>query len=187
MYENWCSVDEAIKRTGLSERTLYRRMKDKDHPVRSAYRRIPGRKPLLVFHPDDITRLEEQTAKPTVVDDFPVEIPAKLASLPAMTEWMAEIANSLRQIALASQSLGLESIKALTLDEAAARSGYSKAYLKRACKQGALLASKDRAWKVSPVALRQFVSAGGMAESSQKALNHAEQRQIPDNGNMVAE
>src|SRR5712692_6529257 len=70
MYEDWQTKAEVRERTGISERTLERLIQDKK--IRREYRRIPGRKPLSIIHPDDVAELEVKTAKLVPAERLPV-------------------------------------------------------------------------------------------------------------------
>lgn len=174
MYEDWCTIDEAIKRTGLSERTLYRRMKDPHNPVRNAYRRIPGRKPLLVLNPDDVARLESETAKP-ILEDGPLGLPAMLAANPDKAKFPDTLTRAAEHWMLKNKPI-------LTLDEAAQLSGYTRTYLEKAYKRGDLAAFRDGSIKVHRDTLHQFVATDRVALSAQKPAPDKGQRIVTENG-----
>ena len=46
MYEHWPTLQEVQERTGISDRTLHRRIND--GALRKANRNLPGRKPLVM-------------------------------------------------------------------------------------------------------------------------------------------
>jgi len=59
-YRDWPAAPEASQRAGVSPRTL-RRMADRDE-VRRGLIRIPGRKPMPVFCPEDLDRVHKSMA-----------------------------------------------------------------------------------------------------------------------------
>jgi predicted site-specific integrase-resolvase len=54
-------MPEVETRTGMSQRTIYRMVQE--GKLRQASRPIPGRRPLPIFHPDDVAAFEEQRVK----------------------------------------------------------------------------------------------------------------------------
>src|ERR1043166_8936148 len=78
MYEEWPTLAEAVKRTGISERSFHRMIEK--NQVRREYRREPGKKPVIVLDPEKIAELERRTVHPIPTDSLPakVELPAKV-------------------------------------------------------------------------------------------------------------
>ncbi len=60
-YDAWLPMPEVETRTGMSQRTIYRMVQE--GKLRQASRPIPGRRPLPIFHPDDVATFEEQRVK----------------------------------------------------------------------------------------------------------------------------
>ena len=79
---DWIAKPEVIRRTGLDERTIERKVKRGE--LRRQYRPIPGRKPLPVFDPKQVEELCTRTLTPiplktaAVVKRTPAEVPAPL-------------------------------------------------------------------------------------------------------------
>jgi hypothetical protein len=132
----WISKDEVIERTGLDERTIERQAKKKT--PRRAYRPIPGRKPLPVFHPDDVEKLLTRTLTP---------IPLKTKGLPATRKPAAIPAPLFVPI---SRKLFL------TIAEAVAYSGLSDTLLRRSLHAGILAGMRDGGWKIWREDLERF-------------------------------
>jgi excisionase family DNA binding protein len=160
MYEDWPTIKETIRRTGMSERTLYRRMQDDS--LRQAYRKVPGRKPILVLHPEDVERLEAETVKPVALPPELIEVPATVPTggKPATAGWVAELAAMAKDFLQERPPVRLSEKFMLTLDEAAELSGFSKSYLKRAISEGQLPYKKDRGYKILRDHLWQFAANG---------------------------
>src|SRR6266478_4412143 len=102
MYEDWKAKEEVAKETGISVRTLDRKIAAGE--LRQEHRPIPNRKPLAVLHPDDVATLTAVTLKP---------VPAPKKTESVMTEFVP-----------ITQKLYL------TLREAAAYSGLPQSYLR---------------------------------------------------------
>jgi excisionase family DNA binding protein len=64
-YEQWLTIEEASQKTGISKRTLQRKLEKGE--IRKAHRNIPGGKPLPILNPADIEALTQQTLKPVPV------------------------------------------------------------------------------------------------------------------------
>ena len=177
MYEDWPTIKETIARTGMSERTLYRRMQD--DTLRQAYRKVPGRKPILVLHPDDVAKLEAETVKAVVMPPETIEVPAvnqpdrKLPS----SGWMAELTELARNLVDTTSQVKLSEKFMLTLDEAVQLSGFTRAYLERAIHDRRLPAMKDRGYKIFREHLWQYAATGRVAGSLEKS--HTPKRNAP--------
>jgi hypothetical protein len=61
---DWLPMSEVIARTGLSQRTIYRKVIEGQ--LRQANRTVPGRRPLPVFDPGSISEMTASGPKPTV-------------------------------------------------------------------------------------------------------------------------
>jgi excisionase family DNA binding protein len=61
--DQWLTKAEVTKLTGMSEKTIERRVNE--GKIRRDYRLIPGRKPLPVLHPDDVKTVSQKVLKPT--------------------------------------------------------------------------------------------------------------------------
>jgi excisionase family DNA binding protein len=135
MFEEWVSKVEARERTGLSERTLERKIQDKE--IRREYRPFPGRKPLAVLHPNDVAKLEEKTLKPIAMQ---TPTSALLAVKPAQPDMAA--------LSAVLQRLKINEKLYLTLDEAAEYAGLPRSYIYKQIKQGVIHAVKMSGWRI---------------------------------------
>src|SRR5262249_36763970 len=130
--------------TGLTERTLERMVKRGE--LRRDYRNIPGRKPLPVFHPEDVEQLTTKTLTP---------IPMKRNGIPKFRQ----LVPTLRQLPMASASvavsLSLNEKFYLTLKEAAFLSGLPLSYLRKKVQSQEIAAVKLAGWRIHRDELRQ--------------------------------
>jgi excisionase family DNA binding protein len=136
MFEEWVSKVEARERTGLSERTLERKIQDKE--IRREYRPFPGRKPLAVLHPDDVAKLEGKTLKPLTMQSLATTLPAVNPPQPDMTALSA----------LFQPRLKINEKLYLTIDEAAEYAGLPRSYIYKQIKQGVIHAVKMAGWRI---------------------------------------
>jgi excisionase family DNA binding protein len=175
MYEDWPTIQETITRTGISERTLFRRIKEGS--LRKAEKKIPGRKPLVVLHPEDVERLEAETLKP-----IPVSIEGKL--VPAKPDTATSLADILTT---ASTRIKLTEKFFLSVEEAAQLSGLTKAHVLRAVREGKLPAIKDAGYRILREELQRYSAAiGGMATLLNKSLELKEKSSQPANDSVAA-
>ena len=131
-FDLWLTKEETRARTGLSERTLERKITAGE--IRKNFRNIPGRKPIVILHPEDVARLEERTLKPIVVHDLPIPKAPQVD----MTAFLS----------LMRPTLTIDKKLYLTLEEASQYAGLPKSYLKRQIKQGVIHAVKLAGWRV---------------------------------------
>lgn len=130
-FDAWISKAEVVERTGLTERTIERKVKLGE--LRREYRTIPGRKPLPIFHPEDVENLTVKTLQP---------IPLRRSGVPTPRQLVP------RQTPPMSVSVPLTEKFYLTLKEAALLSGLPLSYLKRQAQQGGIPAVKLVGWRI---------------------------------------
>jgi excisionase family DNA binding protein len=131
--ESWISKEEAVARTGLDKRTIERKAKAGE--IRQMDRPVPGRKPLPVYHPEDIEKLCTRTLKPTV------------------------LATPTRQKAATSEPVFIVPLHMkifLTLPEAVAYSGLPKTYLEKKLKDNTIPAFKAGGWRIKRIDLETY-------------------------------
>jgi excisionase family DNA binding protein len=123
MYEDWPTLAEVVQRTGISERTLHRKIQAGE--LRREYRRIPNRKPVSILDPQNVAELEQTILHPIPTDTLP-------ATVPPHTDMAALLAG------LGITGVSLDKKIYLSIVEAAQLSGLPKAYLQRCIKDGTL-------------------------------------------------
>jgi excisionase family DNA binding protein len=140
----WIAKKEVVAQTGLTERTLERKVKRGE--LRRKTRDIPGRKPLPVFHPEDVARLKEKTLTPVPLEKADIAKSRQLAPVSSRlkpTDRQADIATLAEATALAFKVY-------LTMKEAARFLGLSEKYVKKARGNGTLRGIKIigvRGWR----------------------------------------
>ena len=123
-FESWVSLDEAATRTGISIRTLQRKIAAGE--IRKSERPIPSRKPLTILHPADIERLSERVLTP-------VPVPRK-EPRPNLAQALVTLASTMSSRHDATGGNGAVPIEKkiyLTLPEAVSYSGLPDKYIRR--------------------------------------------------------
>jgi len=151
----WLSKPAAAARLAISERTLERMVAAGKGP-QSRQRTRRGKRPETVYNPQDVETLADAAGvQPFVMAPEPSApqnaavartadgIPPALAGVLSVIERLAQMA----QRPSIEPASGLSSLW-LTLDQAAAYTGLSRAFLKRLVDDGKLPAIRDRATKV---------------------------------------
>ncbi len=142
----WKTKGEAAVILECSEKTIERMAGRREIERRD--RRIAGRKPLPVFNPQDIERLQAASA---VVEAFPVERQGNGGNaLVKRSRGVGELGDFLELAGALGQRprVAVNEKFYLTLAEAVELSGLSRAFLLRQIKSGELKAMKDRGWKI---------------------------------------
>lgn len=151
--EQWPSKQEVIERTGLGLRTLERKIQLGE--IRKDFRPAIGSKPIVVIHPDDATKLERLTLKPT-----PGERKDAATTPPVKRTKSARRHDAATEAGFSRDEL--ERKLYLTLDEAEFLSGLSRKYLDRQRIAGILPCFKDgNWWKIRRVDLERYDAATG--------------------------
>jgi hypothetical protein len=88
-YEGWPAIGEVMARTGMSERSVYRAVSD--GRLRAAQQPLPGRKPLPVYHPEDVDALERAAAAGKTTIMRPAAMAAPRQDSPPPEFWRALI------------------------------------------------------------------------------------------------
>ena len=142
--DQWKTKAEAAQILGVSEKTV-ERMAERGE-LGKAERKIPGRRPLPVFDPDDIEKVQKQTLRPQ-----PLLVPA-VTSSKAFGQLSAHDARSMAAAMLgtdlAFRRLSPVDKLYLTIPEASEYTGLTQTFLRRLIKSGKLTALKDRGWKI---------------------------------------
>ncbi len=125
--ENWPTKGDVVSQLGISERSLERLIQQRK--VRTAYKKVPGRRPLPLVHPEDVQRLRQEVL-PAVPDGS-----HKALTIPNRQG----VANLLASLATGNGArVELKDKFYLTLKEASELSGLPKSYLHRKIKEGTL-------------------------------------------------
>lgn len=173
-YSTWLTKQQAADAIGVTTKTVERFVQAGQ--IQQARWQREGRGPqLAVYHPDDVARLASER-KPGPLPPFvvptsngaangnghgihtaPIEA---LARTPDSSIANIDGADLLRVLVTAAARVMSETSQTptlfLTLQEAAAVSGLTQAYLRRACESGTLKAVKDRGWRIRRTDLEQL-------------------------------
>ena len=150
--DSWKTHAEAAEILKCSQRTIARMADDKK--IRRVLRRIPGRKPLPVFNPDDI-----ETLRAEMVQVEPAPAAGQDRKALALRSGQAQVdlfAQLLRDRLSAAPRVPVERKLFLRLEEATEYSGMTRARLLRLIKEGSLDATRDRGWKIRRSDLEQI-------------------------------
>ena len=157
--DEWKTQSQAAAILGCSEKTIARLAQRKQ--LQKKMRPNPGRRPTPVYYAADIERVRAEAAQ---VEGFPVPqsrapemglqlppapAPAAGAALGAFIEFLAEKRPPAHAVPLRDKVF-------LTLDEAAAYTGLTRASITRRIKDGTLEAFKDGGWRIRRANLEQL-------------------------------
>jgi Helix-turn-helix domain len=135
-FEGWIPKEQAAQMTGLGVRTLERMAQRGE--IRQAYRPVPKRRDLPVFHPDDMARLAAERG-PVVPHAASPIVPQVVRNLPA---------RQALGLAHAPEAVPITIKFFLSLREASVLSGLPAAYLRRLITSGELAARKAGGWRI---------------------------------------
>jgi len=162
-YTTWLTKQQAADAIGVTTKTVERMAQDGQ--LQQARRRgaTSGQK-IAVYHPDDVDRIASARRTAPVpfvlpaIQDSPANgngpHPGVALQIPPPSpigsgeELLQAFALALRRMSETSQTLAAGATLYLTIDEAAAVSGLSRAFLRRMIGNGTLAAIKDRGWKI---------------------------------------
>jgi excisionase family DNA binding protein len=137
-FAEWITKLDAAEQLGISERTLERTIQKQR--LRTAQRRIPGRKPIVVIHPSDFEKLRRETVPAT--PNPPSEESTDLTVRPP-----SRVVQEFFQSLLTTLPYPLKALS-LSIKEASAYTGFSQAFLLRQVKEGKLPAIRDRGYRL---------------------------------------
>ena len=151
--DDWKTQAEAAEILRCSQKTVGRMAAQKK--IQRVLRRVPGRKPMPVFNPDDIEAIRAEMVQ---VEPFPVKERGKgkaLARLPSQggVDLLAQL---LADRISPARSVPVEQKVFLNLKEAVEYSGLSKAWLMREIKSGKIKAMKTGGWRIRRSDLEQL-------------------------------
>lgn len=171
----WLTKKEAADALGMSERTLDRLCDKKQGPERRDRPVAGGGRPEAVYNPDDVERIRAAKVGQVIAAASPL-MPLGDAFAPVKDAGLA-----IERVALAIADRIAPPDRWLTLDDAAAHKGLSRALILRLVKAGVLPAIRDRAIKVRQSDLDKIITLSILSEYT-PPLFRPEKRRRPSNG-----
>ena len=152
-FSQWPTKQDAAQRLHCTTRNIERHVEA--GRIRTEHRRVPGRKPITICHPDDIAKLESE-----LVAIKPVPIPAKPQKAKPEFLSLAELSHKIF----------------LDLDEAHRLSGLPKPLLVALCQQRRIMSIKRGKWLISRESLQSLGSPSSISTCRVSRLRrqHAE-------------
>ena len=151
--DDWKTQAEAAEILKCSQKTVGRMAAQKK--IQRVLRRVPGRKPMPVFNPDDIEALRAEMVK---VEPFPVRERGEEKALVRQTRQRGVdlLAQLLADRISPASAVPVGQKIFLNLKEAAEYSGLPKAWLMREIKSGNIKAMKAGGWRIRRAELEQL-------------------------------
>ena len=151
--DDWKTQAEAAEILKCSQKTVGRMAAQKK--IQRVLRRVPGRKPMPVFDPDDIEALRAEMVK---VEPFPVRERGEEKALVRQTRQRGVdlLAQLLADRISPASAVPVGQKIFLNLKEAAEYSGLPKAWLMREIKSGNIKAMKAGGWRIRRSDLEQL-------------------------------
>ena len=151
--DNWKTQAEAAEILKCSQKTIGRMAAQKK--IQRVLRRVPGRKPMPVFNPDDIEVIRAEMVQ---VEPFPVRDRGEGKALARLSSQggVDLLAQLLADRLTPARSVPVEQKVFLNLKEAAEYSGMPKAWLMREIKSGEIKAIKAGGWRIRRADLEQL-------------------------------
>ena len=151
--DDWKTQAEAAEILKCSQKTVGRMAAQKK--IQRVLRRVPGRKPMPVFNPDDIEALRAEMVK---VEPFPVRERGEEKALVRQTRQRGVdlLAQLLADRISPASAVPVGQKIFLNLKEAAEYSGLPKAWLMREIKSGNIKAMKAGGWRIRRSDLEQL-------------------------------
>ena len=143
--EDWKTQAEAAEILKCSEKTISRMAAQ--NKIQRALRRVPGRKPMPVFNPNDVERFRSETVD---IKPFPVTAGKEAKSLARVPsqDGVKLLAQLFAERLSSSRSVPVEQKVFLKLNEASEYMGMPKAWLRRQIKDGKLKAVLAGGWRI---------------------------------------
>lgn len=136
-FDQWPTMPEVTARTGMSQRTIYRHVEE--GRLRKAERPIPGRRPLPVFHPEDVENLMAMIPQVLPVSSQELSLPHSAAVAKPVTVTAKPLAHSDGMISIPLSLNELRHKVYLETDEAVRYSGLNEDYLATLAKAGKIV------------------------------------------------
>ena len=150
--DDWKTQAEAAEILKCSQKTVGRMAAQKK--IQRVLRRVPGRKPMPVFNPDDIEAIRAEMVQ---VEPFPVKERGEVKTLARQTSrGGVELLAQLLADRMPPASVPVEQKVFLNLKEATEYSGMPKAWLMREIKSGKIKAIKAGGWRIRRAELEQL-------------------------------
>ena len=151
--DGWKTQAEAAEILKCSQKTIGRMAAQKK--IQRVMRRVPGRKPMPVFNPDDIEAIRVEMVQ---VEPFPVKErgEGKVLARQTSQDRFDLLAQLLADRISPARSVPVEQKVFLNLKEAAEYSGMPKAWLMREIKSGKIKAIKAGGWRIRRAELEQL-------------------------------
>ena len=150
--DTWLTKSDVISELNTSGRTVDRLAERKQ--IQTTYRSVPGRRPLVVYNPDDVARLKEQALTPQ-----PFALPPTSGSVAKID---SGILNPILDVAQQAFRMFQPNERIydgrtwLTLEEAAKFTGLPKSVLLSAAAAGEIRARKSGRWYFQRRSLEEF-------------------------------
>ena len=151
--DDWKTQAEAAEILKCSQKTIGRMAGQKK--IQRVLRRVPGRKPMPVFNPDDIEALRAEMMQ---VEPFPVKERGEGKALARQTsqDRVDLLAQLLADRIPPAPAVPVAQKVFLNLKEAAEYSGMPKAWLMREIKNGKIKTIKSGGWRIRRSDLEQL-------------------------------
>ena len=151
--DEWKTQAEAAEILKCSQRTIGRMAGQKK--IQRILRRVPGRKPMPVFNPDDIEALRAEMVQ---IEPFPVRERGEGKALARQTSQgrVDLLAQLLADQIPPARAVPVAQKVFLNLKEATEYSGMPKAWLMREIKSGKIKAIKAGGWRIRRLDLEQL-------------------------------
>ena len=151
--DDWKTQAEAAEILKCSQKTIGRMAGQKK--IQRVLRRVPGRKPMPVFNPDDIEALRAEMMQ---VEPFPVKERGEGKTLARQTsqDRVDLLAQLLADRIPPAPAVPVAQKVFLNLKEAAEYSGMPKAWLMREIKNGKIKTIKSGGWRIRRSDLEQL-------------------------------
>ena len=151
--DDWKTQAAAAEILKCSQKTVGRMAAQKK--IQRVLRRVPGRKPMPVFNPDDIEAIRAEMVQ---VEPFPVKEQGEVTTLARQPSkgGVELLAQLLADRMSPGRSVPVEQKVFLNLREAVEYGGMPKAWLLREIKSGKIKAIKAGGWRIRRAELEQL-------------------------------
>jgi excisionase family DNA binding protein len=159
MYEEWQTKAEVRSQTGISERTLERKIQAGE--LRREFRNVPERKPIAILHPEDVKKLTDKTLTPIPMKKAANGAKANGVNNGGMVPHTGKPDLAALLAALSPSRPTVKDRLYLTIPEASDYSGLPQSFLRAKVHTKALPALKAGGWRIKRSDLERFDAASG--------------------------